>query len=102
MANLKEIGISLIAQNLGLDFNTDADISLYTVPTGKEFTPFAICISSASANMTNAVASFGLSSAKTDFLGNGKCEVREFPDQRPEAGQAVIRMKSSGICGSDL
>ena len=36
------------------------------------------------------------------FLGDGKCEVREFPDPRPEAGQVVIRMKASGICGSDL
>ncbi len=70
MADSKFRNISRIAQTLGLDFNTDADTSLYTVPTGKEFTPFAIGISNASANMTNAVCSFGLSSAKTDFLGN--------------------------------
>ena len=70
MADLKEKSLSLISQNLGVDFNTDADTTLFTVPTGKEFTPFAIAISNASANMTNAVVSFGLSSAKTDFLGN--------------------------------
>ena len=70
MADSKFRNISRIAQTLGVDFNTDADISLYTVPTGKEFTPFAVAISNSSANMTNAVVSFGLSSAKTDFLGN--------------------------------
>jgi len=70
MADMKEKGITLIAQLLAQDFNLDTDLTLYTVPVGKEFTPFAIGISNASANLTNAVVSFGQSTAKTDFLGN--------------------------------
>jgi threonine dehydrogenase-like Zn-dependent dehydrogenase len=36
------------------------------------------------------------------FLGHGKCEARDFPDPQPKTGQVVVRMKASGICGSDL
>lgn len=36
------------------------------------------------------------------FLGNRQCEVREFPDPEPGNGEVRIRMKASGICGSDL
>jgi len=69
MADLKYNGIALIAQSLGEDFNVTTDTSLYTVPTGKEFTPFAVCISKSSGSMTTATCSFGQSGAKTDFLG---------------------------------
>ncbi len=65
---LKELGISLIAQVLGEDFNVTSDTNLYTVPVGKEFTPFAVCISKSSGSMTTATCSFGQSGAKTDFL----------------------------------
>ena len=68
MADLKEKSISLISQNLGFDISTVASTTLYTVPTGKEFTPFAICISKISATVTTAVITFGQSGAKTDFL----------------------------------
>ena len=68
MADLKYNSISLIAQSLGEDFNVTTDTSLYTVPTGKEFTPFAVCISKSSGSMTTATCSFGQSGAKTDFL----------------------------------
>jgi len=67
---LSENALTLVAQDDAVDFNTDTDLSLYTVPPGKEFTPFAVCISKASGNLTNAVVSFGQSGAKTDFLGN--------------------------------
>jgi hypothetical protein len=70
MADMKEKGITLIAQLLAQDFNLDTDLTLYTVPVGKEFTPFAICISSASGDLSASVVSFGQSTAKTDFLGN--------------------------------
>lgn len=66
----KEKTIALIAFDDDVDFNTDTDLSLYTVPTGKEFTPFAVSISKASGNLASAVVSFGQSGAKTDFLGN--------------------------------
>ncbi len=36
------------------------------------------------------------------FLGNRKIEVRTFPDPTPGPGEVVIRMKASGMCGSDL
>ena len=68
MADLKEKSISLIAQVLGEDFNVTSDTTLYTVPAGKEFTPFAVCISKVSTSLTTATCSFGQSGAKTDFL----------------------------------
>jgi hypothetical protein len=68
MADLKYNGIALIAQVLGEDFNVTSDTNLYTVPVGKEFTPFAVCISKSSGSMTTATVSFGQSGAKTDFL----------------------------------
>jgi len=70
MADLKENAITLIAESLAVDFNLDTDLSLITVPVGKVFVPFAILISNASADLANAVVSFGQSGAKTDFLGN--------------------------------
>jgi len=36
------------------------------------------------------------------FTGNRKVEMREFPDPVPGPGEAVVRMRASGICGSDL
>ncbi|MBL8381546.1 MAG: zinc-binding dehydrogenase [Burkholderiales bacterium] len=36
------------------------------------------------------------------FLGNRQVEIREFPDPVPGEGEVVIRMKASGMCGSDL
>ncbi len=36
------------------------------------------------------------------FLGNRKVELRTFPDPTPGAGEVVIEMKASGMCGSDL
>ncbi len=36
------------------------------------------------------------------FLGNRKVELRSFPDPTPGAGEVVLAMKASGMCGSDL
>jgi threonine dehydrogenase-like Zn-dependent dehydrogenase len=36
------------------------------------------------------------------FLGNRDLEIREFPDPEPDPGEAVVAMRASGICGSDL
>lgn len=69
MADLKAKGIALIAQVLSEDFNVTSDTNLFVVPLGKEFTPFAVCISNVSTSLTTATASFGQSGAKTDFLG---------------------------------
>ncbi len=70
MADLKEKALTLVAFDDVVDFNLTSDLSLYTVPVGKEFTPFAVSISKASGDLNNAVVSFGQASAKTDFLGN--------------------------------
>ncbi len=36
------------------------------------------------------------------FLGEGKMEFRDFPDPTPGPDEVVVRVKSSGMCGSDL
>ncbi len=36
------------------------------------------------------------------FTGNRESELREFPDPRPGPGEAVITIRASGLCGSDL
>lgn len=36
------------------------------------------------------------------FLGECKCEVREFPDPVPGPGQVRVKMMATGICGSDM
>lgn len=36
------------------------------------------------------------------FLGEGKIEIREYPDPTPGPDEVVIRIKASGMCGSDL
>ncbi len=36
------------------------------------------------------------------FLGDRKLELREFPDPAPGAGEVVVAIKASGMCGSDL
>ena len=36
------------------------------------------------------------------FLGEGKLDLRERPDPVPGSDEVVVRMKASGMCGSDL
>jgi threonine dehydrogenase-like Zn-dependent dehydrogenase len=36
------------------------------------------------------------------FVGNRQVELREFPDPVPGPGEVVVRIRSSGLCGSDL
>ncbi|KKL28572.1 hypothetical protein LCGC14_2373820, partial [marine sediment metagenome] len=52
MGRIIENGIGLVAQVLAEDFNVTSTTNLYTVPTGKEFTPFAVLISKSSGSMT--------------------------------------------------
>ncbi len=65
---LNENCLALIAQDDAVDFSSTADLALFTVPPGKEFTPYAVCISKISATLTTATVTFGQSGAKTDFL----------------------------------
>ena len=36
------------------------------------------------------------------FLGNRQCEVIDYPDEPPGENEVLIRLRSSGMCGSDL
>lgn len=36
------------------------------------------------------------------FLGDRKAEVRDFPEPEAGPGEVVVRMKASGLCGTDL
>lgn len=36
------------------------------------------------------------------FLGEGELELREYPDPTPGPDEVVVRVKASGMCGSDL
>ena len=36
------------------------------------------------------------------FLGERELEIRETPDPTPGPGEAIIEIKASGMCGSDL
>lgn len=36
------------------------------------------------------------------FLGDRRCEVREFPVPEPGPGEVLLRIVATGICGSDL
>lgn len=36
------------------------------------------------------------------FLGEGRLEIRSFPDPVPGPDEVVVRIKASGMCGSDL
>ena len=36
------------------------------------------------------------------FLGDRRAEVREFPEERPGPGEVRLKMRASGMCGSDL
>ena len=36
------------------------------------------------------------------FLGDRRAEVRDYPDPVPGPGEVVVRMRASGLCGSDL
>jgi threonine dehydrogenase-like Zn-dependent dehydrogenase len=36
------------------------------------------------------------------FLGEDKIELRDYPDPLPGADEVVVRIKASGMCGSDL
>ena len=68
MADLKEKGIALVSQTLAQSLAAVTSVALYIVPTGKEFTPFAVCISKISATITTATVTFGQVGALTDFL----------------------------------
>lgn len=66
-------GSTLVATVPAMDFNDTADHTIFTVPTGLNFIPTMMIIHTISGNMTNAVFSAGLSTAKTDFVATITC-----------------------------
>lgn len=36
------------------------------------------------------------------FLGNREAEIRDFPDPQAGPGEAVVKIRASGLCGTDL
>lgn len=36
------------------------------------------------------------------YNGNGEMEIKEHPEPTPESGDAIIQVRATGICGSDL
>tara|TARA_B100000586_G_scaffold160173_1_gene116691 strand:- start:2436 stop:3470 length:1035 start_codon:yes stop_codon:yes gene_type:complete len=36
------------------------------------------------------------------YNGNGKMQIKEHPEPTPESGDAIIQVRATGICGSDL
>jgi hypothetical protein len=67
-SKLDHSAIAMVAQVLGENFNVTTDTALFTIPVGKEFTPFAVCISKISATLTTATITLGEAGSKTDFL----------------------------------
>ena len=51
MGALRELAITKVATVAGVDMKTAAKTTLFTVPTGKIFYPFAVCIRKPSASM---------------------------------------------------
>jgi len=51
MGALRELAIAKVATVAGVDMKTAAKTTLFTVPTGKIFYPFAVCIRKPSASM---------------------------------------------------
>lgn len=66
-------GVVRVARTELFDFNDTADHTLYTVPTGLNFVPSMIVIHTLSGDMSAAVFSAGISSAKTDFVATITC-----------------------------
>jgi len=67
--DLNENAVSLLASVDSVDLNAVANTTLYIVPAGKKFVPDHVKLRKLSADAASAVATFGQSSAKTDFVG---------------------------------
>lgn len=68
MTELNENALTRVASVTGVDLNAVATTNLYTVPAGKKFVPHSVVIHTVSADCDLAVATFGQTGAKTDFL----------------------------------
>ena len=67
---MNESCLTLVHQNESANFDDTDNLTIFTVPVGKEFTPYAICISKTSGDLASSVVSFGKDGALTNFLGN--------------------------------
>jgi len=69
MADAKEKTCALVASVASVNLNAVAATTLYTVPAGKTFVPHFVVVRALSADAALAVATFGQSGDKDDFLG---------------------------------
>ena len=69
MSLIEENGIALISTTT-VDLTDTGATTLFTVPTGFRFVPFAVAMRCGSAASTTAVVTFGQVGALTDFLGS--------------------------------
>ena len=67
--DMNEECISMLA-SVSVDLNSVATTNLYTVPPGKKLVVDHVKLRNLSASAGSAVATFGQSGAKTDFLGS--------------------------------
>lgn len=95
MASLKEKSISLLSSTASVNLNSVATTNLYTVPTGKTAWITHIIIRDVSANATAAVATFGQTGAKTDWL-----QAQPLFNHLGAANDAVILQPRSYLEGS--
>lgn len=68
--DLNEECISKLASVDSVDLNAVATTNLFTVPEGKKLVVSHVIIRNLSADAGSAVATFGQTGAKTDFLGS--------------------------------
>ena len=94
MASLKEKSISLLSST-SVNLNSVAATTLYTVPIGKTAWITHVIIRDVSANSTAAVATFGQSTAATDWL-----QAQPLFNHLGAANDAVILQPRSYLEGS--
>lgn len=68
--NLSEECVDMLASVDSVDLNAVATTNLFTVPVGKKLVVDHVKIRNLSADAASAVATFGQTGAKTDFLGS--------------------------------
>ncbi len=68
--DLNENAVAMLARVDSVDLNSVASTNLYTVPEGKKLVVDHVKIRKLSADAANTIATFGQSTAKTDFVGS--------------------------------
>ena len=118
---LRENCLCAVGQVVSVNMQTEDVTTLFTVPVGKQFTPFAIAITNATDTLAGCVVTAGQSGALTDFLGNqtltnvnatgDACWLMPIPAATPvgivtysagEIFQLDVATQSTGAASADL